>query len=150
MIFLQLNLYLTLNYLCAMMDDYITKEVSKTRAAVESVLKRLSQLSGKAASAEIHDYVKTEMSGKLGLDIDSILSKDDFISTLVSKFHFDNDDLNRFAEILYTMLKADEGKDEVHNAYARAIVKINKWLEEKGVTFSATRHYVLEEMNRYF
>ena len=48
------------------------------------------------------------------------------------------------------MLRNDEGKDEMHNAYAKAIVSVNKWLDGRGVTFSATRHYVLEEMNRYF
>lgn len=133
-----------------MMEDYIIKEVSKTRAAVDSVLKGLSMLSGKADSAEIHDYVKTEMIGRLDLDIDAILSSGDFINVLVSGYGFDDNDLNRFAEILYTMLKADDGKDEAHTVYANAIIRINAWLQAKGVAFSMTRHYVLEEMNRYF
>ena len=97
-----------------MMEDYITKETSKTRAAIEAILKRLSQLSGKATSGEIHDYVKTEMIGRLALDVDDILQKDDFINTLVTGYGFDNDDLNKFAEVIYTMLKADDGKDALH------------------------------------
>ena len=133
-----------------MMEDYITKETSKTRAAIEAILTRLSQLSGKATSGEIHHYVKTEMIGRLALDVDDILQKDAFINTLVTGYGFDNDDLNKFAEVIYTMLKADDGKDEAHNSYATAIVKINSWLQEKGVAFSMTRNYVLEEMSRYF
>lgn len=145
------KIYLTLNCLCTMMEDFINREVSRTRAAIEAILEKVSSLAGgKASSAEVHDYVKTEMNRRLDIDIDAIISKDGFASILVSSYGFDNDDLNRFAELLYAMLKNDEGKDDMHNSYARAIVAINKWLEGKGVSFSTTRHYVLEEMNRYF
>lgn len=144
-------MFLTLNCLCAMMEDYITREVSKTTAAIETILKEIVPLvEKKVPSAEIHDCVKTELAGRLGLDIDTVLSKDDFINVLVSEYGFGNDSLNALAELLYTMLRNDEGKDEMHNAYAKAIVSVNKWLDGRGVTFSATRHYVLEEMNRYF
>lgn len=57
-----------------MMEDYITREVSKTTAAIEAILKEIVPLvEKKVSSAEIHDCVKTELAGRLGLDIDTVL-----------------------------------------------------------------------------
>ena len=133
-----------------MMDNYIIKEADKTKAALVAILKQLFQMSSTAAPAEIRDCARNELAERLGLDVDSLLEKENFIPLLVSDYHFDDSDLNKFAELLYTVLRADEGKDDVHNLYAKAISAINKWLDDRGQAFSATRHYVLEENSRYF
>lgn len=131
------------------MEDYITR-ASKARSAIEAILAGLFKMSDTASQDEIRDYVTTELNKSLGIDLTSALSDPGFISVLVSDYGFDERDLNKFAQILYSMLKSDDGSDDVHNSYAKAIVAINKWLEGKNVPFSKTRHYVLEEMSRYF
>ena len=131
------------------MEDYITR-ASKARSAIEAILAGLFKMSDTASQDDIRDYVSTELNKTLGIYLTSALSDPGFISVLVSDYGFDERDLNKFAQILYSMLKSDDGSDDVHNSYAKAIVAINKWLEGKNVPFSKTRHYVLEEMNRYF
>lgn len=131
------------------MEDYITR-ASKTRSAIEAILAGLFKMTDTASQDEIRDYVTAELDKSLGIDLASVLADPGFISVLVSDYGFDERDLDKFAQILYSMLKSDDGSDDVHNSYAKAIVAINKWLEDKNVSFSKTRHYVLEEMNRYF
>lgn len=131
------------------MEDYITR-ASKARSAIEAILAGLFKMSDTASQDEIRGYVTAELDKSLGIDLTSVLADPGFISVLVSDYGFDERDLNKFAQILYSMLKSDDGSDDVHNSYAKAIVAINKWLEDKNVAFSKTRHYVLEEMNRYF
>lgn len=131
------------------MEDYITR-ASKARGAIEAILAGLFKMSDTASQDEIRDYVTTELDRSLGIDLTSVLANPGFIAVLVSDYGFEERDLDKFAQILYSMLKSDDGSDEVHNSYAKAIVAINKWLEDKNISFSKTRHYVLEEMNRYF
>ena len=132
------------------MEDYIMKEVSKIGEAISAMLAKFRLHADNVDAVQLRGQVSAELSELLGADIDSLISRDDFVTTLVSAHHFSNDDLNRLAELLYAMLRADDGKDEVHHSYAKAIVLINKWLDGNDVAYSASRNYVLEVMNSYF
>lgn len=130
------------------MEDYILREISKIGQLIDALLRKAG-LRRKDDDAEtIVHMTKTELADNLGLDIDTLLGEENFAGALVAKHGFSEEDLDKFAELLFDCVAATEDPGE-RQRLAAGIGAIYCYLDERKAPVSLNRYYILKDLKQY-
>lgn len=130
------------------MEDYILREIDKIGKIIEVLLQKI----GTRKKGDDRDTVcavsKIELLEQLNLDVDTLLEQDDFIDVLQRGHRFSNDNLEKFAELLFDFVVASEDSQARIRLIA-GISVIYKYLDAHEASASLNRYYILKELSRY-
>jgi len=126
--------------------DYILREIEKIGRMIEAILTKVGLLKRSGSSESIYQVAKVELYEKIDLDIDTLLESDNLVDTLTKEYGFDNNSLEKFAELLFDLAEASEDK-VVIGRLAAGIGAIFGQLEKFG-TYSLKAHYILKELEK--
>ena len=129
------------------MEDYIKREIDKIGKMLAAIIQKIGVLK-ETKSDDVVNVAKLELVEGLNLDIDELLQKEEFIEILIQEHHFNNDNLEKFADLIFDFIEATDDTDEKQNLI-RCIVNIYKYLDESSNTISFHRHYILKELKKY-
>ena len=129
------------------MEDYIKREIDKIGKMLTAILQKIGILR-ETESDDLVNVAKLELVEGLNLDIDELLKKEDFIEILTGEYNFNNDNLEKFADLLFDFIEASDDTDERQNLTV-CIINIYKYLDENTNTISFHRHYILKELKKY-
>lgn len=129
------------------MEDYILKEIDKIGKVVEAILIKLGLLKKNHNGEAIYKASKTELLEKLDLNIDTLL-EDENIVAILKEYGFTNNNLDKFAELLFDLTSSTEDKTQ-RIKLITGINEIYKYLDNNASTFSVNRYYILKELNKY-
>lgn len=87
----------------------------------------------------------TELAEALDLDIDTLLAREDFIGVLTREYGFSDENLEKFAELLFDFAAASPDRDATVRL-ACGITAIYRYLDEKKALVSLNRYYILKEL----
>lgn len=130
------------------MEDYILREIDKIGKLIEALLVKIGVRRGSDGGEEACAATKLELSEKLDLDIDTLLAEEDFIRTLTDSYRFSEENLEKFAELLFDMVAASEERNE-RLRLAAGIGAIYRHLDEKKAPASLNRYYILRDLDNY-
>lgn len=130
------------------MEDYIIRELSKITTLLEAILQKIGLAKRSQTPEQITTLSKTELLEQMHLDLDKILASEDFIGTLRTEYGFDDQGLERFAELLFDLVAASPN-DEERRTLAARIGTIYCYLDEKKAPASFNRHYILRDLQEY-
>ena len=129
------------------MEDYIKREIDKIGKMLAAIIQKIGVLK-ETKSDDVVNVAKLELVEGLNLDIDELLQKEEFIEILIQEHHFNNDNLEKFADLIFDFIEATDDTDEKQNLI-RCIVNIYKYLDENSNAISFHRHYILKELKKY-
>ena len=89
------------------MEDYILREIDKIGKLIEALLQKAGILRRSGAGEAVCETARTELAEALALDIDTLLAREDFIGVLTREYGFSDENLEKFAELLF----ARSGRD---------------------------------------
>ncbi len=127
------------------MEDYIKREIDKIGKLIEAILLKVGILKQSVGDTEAYQTAKTELLGQLDMDVEALLSKDDFIETLKNDYDFTNINLEKFAELLFDFASAAPDR-ATKDIFADGIREIYKYLQENGSSISINRYYIIQEL----
>ncbi len=127
------------------MEDFILKEIDKIGALLRGILRKAGIRREPDAAC---DTTKTELAGRLNIDIDALLSEEDFVRELVERHGFSPNDLELFAELLAD-LAAAAGTPAESRKCAAAACALYKYQDAHGAPASFNRYYILKELAKY-
>ena len=128
------------------MADFILKEIDQIGVLLRGILRRLHLASPESSDTQTA-LTKVELVENLGIDIDTLLDRSDFIEVLITEYHFDENQLELFAEVLADMaFSAETAEDQDH--FGAAVSAIYKHQDAHKATPSINRFYILEELVR--
>lgn len=82
------------------MEDMLLREIEKTGKVLEAILLKLG-VTTREKGEEAYDTARTGLREGLGMDFDAVLGSDDIAGTLTAGYGFGDDNLERFARILF-------------------------------------------------
>jgi hypothetical protein len=126
--------------------DYILREIEKMGRMIEAILTKIGLLKNSGNRESIYQVTKVELLEKMDLNIDTLLEKDNLVDILTKEYGFDNNSLEKFAELLFDLAEASEDK-VVIGRLAAGIGAIFGQLEKFG-TYSLKTHYILKELEK--
>lgn len=130
------------------MEDYILREINRIGELIAALLDKVGLLKKSGTSEHIRETAKTELAEKLNLDIDTLLTEEDFIATLVSEYGFSDADLEKFAELLFDFVAASDNRDE-QLRLAAGVGALYSYLARKKTPASLNRYYILRDLDKY-
>ncbi|MFR7708536.1 MAG: hypothetical protein ACLUZZ_05580 [Alistipes inops] len=98
------------------MEDMLLREIEKTGKVLEAILLKLG-VTTREKGEEAYDTARTGLREGLGMDFDAVLGSDDIAGTLTAGYGFGDDNLERFARILF-LLAARRGRPHIKAASA--------------------------------
>ena len=91
------------------MEDYILREIDKIGKLIEALLQKAGILRRSGAGEAVCETAWTELAEALDLDIDTLLAREDFIGVLIREYGFSDENLEKFAELLFDFAAASPG-----------------------------------------
>lgn len=88
------------------MEDYILREIDKIGKLIEALLQKAGILRRSGAGEAVCETARTELAEALDLDIDTLLAREDFIGVLIREYGFSDENLEKFAELLFDFAAA--------------------------------------------
>lgn len=88
------------------MEDYILREIDKIGKLIEALLQKAGILRRSGAGEAVCETAWTELAEALDLDIDTLLAREDFIGVLIREYGFSDENLEKFAELLFDFAAA--------------------------------------------
>ena len=82
------------------------------------------------------------------MDFDAVLGSDDIAGTLTAGYGFGDDNLERFARILF-LLAAGAPDDDTRRRTASAAAALYQYLEGRSSCCFYDRYYILKELEKY-
>ncbi len=82
------------------MEDMLLREIEKTGKVLEAILLKLG-VTTREKGEEAYDTARTGLREGLGMDFDAVLGSDDIAGALTAGYGFGDDNLERFARILF-------------------------------------------------
>ena len=82
------------------------------------------------------------------MDFDAVLGSDDIAGTLTAGYGFGDDNLERFARILF-LLAAGAPDDDTRRRTASATTALYQYLEGRSSCCFYDRYYILKELEKY-
>ena len=117
------------------MEDYILREIDKIGKLIEALLQKAGILRRSGAGEAVCETAWTELAEALDLDID----------TLTREYGFSDENLEKFAELLFDFAAASPDRDATVRL-ACGITAIYRYLDEKKALVSLNRYYILKEL----
>ena len=111
------------------MEDMLLREIEKTGKVLEAILLKLG--------------VTTREKGE-----DAVLGSDDIAGALTAGYGFGDDNLERFARILF-LLAAGAPDDDTRRRTASAAAALYQYLEGRSSCCFYDRYYILKELEKY-
>ena len=130
------------------MEDYILREINRIGELIAALLDKIGLLKKSGAPELIRETAKTELAEQLDLDIDTLLAGEDFIGRLTDEYGFGDQELDKFAELLFDMVAASEQHAE-RLRLAAAVGAIYSYLDAKKAPASLNRYYILKDLEKY-
>ena len=130
------------------MEDYILREINRIGELIAALLNKIGVMRQSASPEQIRTTAKTELAEKLDIDIDTLLDDADFIGRLTGEYGFDNENLEKFAELPCDMVAASEQHAERLRLEA-AVGAIYSYLDAKKAPASLNRYYILKDLDKY-
>lgn len=127
------------------MEDYILREIDKIGKLIEALLQKAGILRRSGAGEAVCETARTELAEALDLDIDTLLAREDFIGVLTREYGFSDENLEKFAELLFDFAAASPDRDATVRL-ACGITAIYRYLDEKKAPVSLNRYYILKEL----
>lgn len=128
--------------------DYIMREIGKIGKMIEAILFKIGLIKEDDLTGfSVYGTARTELLERLNIDIDTVLEKDDPSSVLTVEYGFDNEELEKFAELLYELTIASDDNDFKARSIA-GIGSIYKYLDKNGTSISFNRQYILQELRK--
>ena len=124
------------------MEDYILREIDKIGKLIEALLQKAGILRRSGAGEAVCETARTELAEALDLDIDTLLAREDFIGVLTREYGFSDENLEKFAELLFDFAAARDATVRL----ACGITAIYRYLDEKKAPVSLNRYYILKEL----
>lgn len=93
------------------MEDYILREIDKIGKLIEALLQKAGILRRSGAGEAVCETARTELAEALDLDIDTLLAREDFIGVLTREYGFSDENLEKFAELLFDFAAASPDRD---------------------------------------
>ena len=90
------------------MEDYILREINRIGELIAALMAKIGLMRQSASPEQIRTTAKTELAEKLDIDIDTLLDEADFIGRLTDEYGFGDQELDKFAELLFDMVAASE------------------------------------------
>lgn len=90
------------------MEDYILREINRIGELIAALMAKIGLMRQSASPEQIRTTAKTELAEKLDIDIDTLLDEPDFIGRLTDEYGFGDQELDKFAELLFDMVAASE------------------------------------------
>ena len=84
------------------MEDMLLREIEKTGKVLEAILLKLG-VTTREKGEEAYDTARTGLREGLGMDFDAVLGSDDIAGALTAGYGFGDDNLERFARILFLL-----------------------------------------------
>ena len=100
------------------MEDMLLREIEKTGKVLEDILLKLG-VTTREKGEEAYDTARTGLREGLGMDFDAVLGSDDIAGALTAGYGFGDDNLERFARILF-LLAAGAPDDDTRRRTASA------------------------------
>lgn len=130
------------------MEDYILREIDKIGALLAGLLRKAGLLKASDTPQTVRQAARTELLEQLDLDVDTLLTHEDFIRELTDRYGFTEEHLDRFAELLFDFVAASEDRPE-RLRLAAAIGAIYSYLDRRKAPVSVNRYYILKDLNEY-
>ncbi|WP_288180379.1 hypothetical protein, partial [Alistipes putredinis] len=121
------------------MEDYILREIDKIGKLIEALLQKAGILRRSGAGEAVCETAWTELAEALDLDIDTLLAREDFIGVLIREYGFSDENLEKFAELLFDFAAASPDRDATVRL-ACGITAIYRYLDEKKAPVSLNRY----------
>ena len=132
--------------------DYFLRQIEQMGKVLGKILARLFKFkSGNSAELTIESIEET-FQNELELNFHSLISlpNDDFIEILTVEKQFDNDSIEKLADIFYEMIPFYTSKAKQKSLSEKALI-LHTYLEEKNNTFSFERKLKIDELrNMHF
>ena len=125
------------------MEDYILREINRIGELIAALMAKIGLMRQSASPEQIRTTAKTELAEKLDIDIDTLLDEPDFIGRLTDEYGFGDQELDKFAELLFDMVAASELR------LAAAVGAIYSYLDAKKAPASLNRYYILKDLEKY-
>ena len=129
------------------MEDMLLREIEKTGKVLEAILLKLG-ITTRAKGEEAYDTARTGLREGLGMDFDAVLGSDDIAGALTAGYGFGDDNLERFARILF-LLAAGAPDDDTRRRTASAAAALYQYLEGRSSCCFYDRYYILKELEKY-
>lgn len=120
-------------------------EIDKIGKLIEALLQKAGILRRSGAGEAVCETARTELAEALDLDIDTLLAREDFIGVLTREYGFSDENLEKFAELLFDFAAASPDRDATVRL-ACGITAIYRYLDEKRAPVSLNRYYILKEL----
>ena len=130
------------------MEDYILREINRIGELIAALMAKIGLMRQSASPEQIRTTAKTELAEKLDIDIDTLLDEADFIGRLTDEYGFGDQELDKFAELLFDMVAASEQPAE-RLRLAAAVGAIYSYLDAKKAPASLNRYYILKDLDKY-
>jgi len=130
------------------MRDYVLREIDKISKLLEAILLKVDVLKSENRQDELIEVTKLELVKNLNIDVDKLLENENFIEILTQEYRFCNDDLEKFAELLFDFVESTGNPDEKKKLIG-CIGKIYTYLAEKEHPISFNMFYILTESKKY-
>ena len=127
------------------MEDYILREINRIGELIAALMAKIGLMRQSASPEQIRT---TELAEKLDIDIDTLLDEADFIGRLTDEYGFGDQELDKFAELLFDMVAASEQHAE-RLRLAAAVGAIYSYLDAKKAPASLNRYYILKDLDKY-
>ena len=127
------------------MEDYILREIDKIGKLIEALLQKAGILRRSGAGEAVCETARTELAEALDLDIDHKISSDVFGGVFSCGCGFSDENLEKFAELLFDFAAASPDRDATVRL-ACGITAIYRYLDEKKAPVSLNRYYILKEL----
>ena len=130
------------------MEDYILREINRIGELIAALMAKIGLMRQSASPEQIRTTAKTELAEKLDIDIDTLLDEADFIGRLTDEYGFGDQELDKFAELLFDMVAASE-QHAGRLRLAAAVGAIYSYLDAKKAPASLNRYYILKDLDKY-
>lgn len=130
------------------MEDYILREINRIGELIAALMAKIGLMRQSASPEQIRTTAKTELAEKLDIDIDTLLDEADFIGRLTDEYGFGDQELDKFAELLFDLVTASEQHAE-RLRLAAAVGAIYSYLDAKKAPASLNRYYILKDLDKY-
>jgi hypothetical protein len=130
------------------MKDFILREIDKMGTVIEAILLKIGILKRENKSNYLIEIAKLELLKNLNIDIDQLLQDEQFVEILIQEYRFNNNNLEKFAELLFDFIETANNMDEKKKLIS-SICKIYSSLEGKKYPISFNMFYILKELKRY-
>jgi hypothetical protein len=126
-------------------QDYLMKQVEQMGLVLEKILSKLLNLKDKGTiSMETVNHIFTE---ELDFDINKLITVEDDNQVDALKNQFDTKSLEKLADIL--LFAAENTNSNEYAQLYKQSLKIYKYVEESGDTYSFERNFKIDKLKFY-